>query len=199
MVCRSEPRLHGLANVSRDIPVIPLIFWPEMTYPEPNEVDAEPYNRLTTQQDPDRVLNYTNWARVGGGWTPRPVEPDDMLLQQTRGWKKRSIMPRNGRSRWHGQWSHTNSTEEGLSAEKLCADPSVVGPDVANSHERKFCHFTSRKVLPYCDTEDQMECYDIEAGVVRASYSGPPNIRKARRSTEIYVSAEVKNQRFEFD
>lgn len=64
-------------------------------------------------------------------------------------------------------WSHSNSTEHRLSATIMCEMPNIVGPDYANSHERKYCRMSSRELIPFCDTEDQVNCFDFEVGQER--------------------------------
>lgn len=67
-----------------------------------------------------------------------------------------------------GQWTHTNSID-GPSAVSACQEDHFIGPDLANSLERKYCKTATRELLPYCETEKDVDCFDIFNEVVRTN------------------------------
>jgi hypothetical protein len=69
------------------------------------------------------------------------------------------------------QWTHWTDPREEYSAVQNCQQDGVIGPDIANSHERKYCRLEDQKVFAYCETDQDNDCFNFEAGQVRPAGS----------------------------
>jgi hypothetical protein len=95
--------------------------------------------------------------------------------KKTKPWRRRASPQEHSRQdhleRFSSRWTHTNSSDSQFSTDHVCQQDNIVGWDLANSYERKYCRLRDQRVFPYCEGNEHINCFDFEAGAVRVRSS----------------------------
>jgi hypothetical protein len=137
----------------------------------------EPLFRQTREKSP---LDAKYLVELDDNPDPKLLRPWDYMTEEqkdSKPWKRqasaqtRDLSRRDKLGHFASRWTHTNSSNPRYFADHLCQQNNLVGPDIANSHERKYCRLSDQRVFPYCEEDADIECFDFEAGAVRVRRS----------------------------
>jgi hypothetical protein len=181
LICRSPPKAMGHSEKFSL-----LLFIPSLTYAE--QVDQGDRN-ATFRGEEATSLNRTIaesrefWRWSDGGEAPKSYSEvtgeEDVIKKHYRWAEDNMRRPTNSSHRrraarkrnvavWQDEYSLVHSADPLLSAQLLCESPSVIGPDWANAFERKYCDMETSRVLPFCESSADADCFDVEAEEIRA-------------------------------
>jgi hypothetical protein len=86
----------------------------------------------------------------------------------------RSVQGRSIQDRFAGTVIKSNIAEH--SAVGLCADESMVGPDLVSLQENMFCDMLKRAIYPVCSGDDDSACFDLDANTLKGGGNGDVSI-----------------------
>lgn len=134
------------------------------------------FSRLLKESDrwdKDKVLDRNNWRwRIGDEYQPVYDAQNPKASGPAKTKRERDDRPAIEASKfdhWISEYSVSSSPEERYSAIQKCKDREhgFTGPDWANSYERLYCHLPSGMVLPYCENDEQSNCFDASEEALR--------------------------------